>query len=102
MRLAAYNVENLFDRAKAMNLDNRAEGRPVLEKLAELNALLGQIDYTPARRRRMVQLMIDLGLEKADTGPCVILRRNRGGLLRRPLAGGLEITASGRAEWSAR
>ncbi|OYW68378.1 MAG: hypothetical protein B7Z40_03275, partial [Bosea sp. 12-68-7] len=32
MRLAVYNVENLFDRAKAMNLDSWAEGRPVLER----------------------------------------------------------------------
>ncbi|MGH6903394.1 MAG: endonuclease/exonuclease/phosphatase family protein, partial [Geminicoccaceae bacterium] len=36
----------------------------------------------------------------SDTGPFVILRRNRGGLLRRPQAGGIVITASGRADWS--
>ena len=29
MRLAAYNVENLFDRAKALNLGTWEEGRPV-------------------------------------------------------------------------
>ena len=41
MRLAAYNVENLFDRAKAMNLATWSQGRPVLEAFARLNALLG-------------------------------------------------------------
>jgi endonuclease/exonuclease/phosphatase family metal-dependent hydrolase len=99
MRLAAYNVENLFDRAKAMNLDTLAEGRPVLERFAALSGLLAEIDYPPAARRRMADLMIELGLEKSDTGPFVILRRNRGGLVRRPRAGGIEIVAEGRADW---
>jgi endonuclease/exonuclease/phosphatase family metal-dependent hydrolase len=38
-------------------------------------------------------------MEKTDTGPFVILRRNRGTLLRRPKDGGIEITANGRADW---
>ncbi len=99
MRIASYNVENLFDRAKAMNLDSWEEGRPVLEAFAALNALLGEINYTPAMKTKMVELMIKLGLEKSDTGPFVILRRNRGGLLKRPTAGGIEILADGRADW---
>jgi endonuclease/exonuclease/phosphatase family metal-dependent hydrolase len=99
MRLAAYNVENLFDRAKAMNLATWDQGRPVLEAFAQLNALLGKINYSAADKQRMVQLMTYLGLVKSDTGPFVILRRKRGGLLRRPQAGGIVITASGRADW---
>ncbi|MBN9505328.1 MAG: endonuclease/exonuclease/phosphatase family protein [Altererythrobacter sp.] len=99
MKLAVYNVENLFDRAKAMNLDSWEQGRPVLEKFAALNGLLGQIHYAPADKARMVELLRDLGLEKSDTGRFVILRRNRGGLLRRPQVGGLAIEADGRADW---
>ena len=53
MRLASYNVENLFDRAKAMNLDSWEEGRPILEKFAALQALLGQVSYSDADRQRM-------------------------------------------------
>ena len=99
MRLAVYNVENLFDRAKAMNLDSWAEGKPILEKFARLNALLGEITYGAAAKAEMRRLMIELGLEKSDTGPFVLLRRNRGGLLRRPQGGGIEIVADGRADW---
>lgn len=99
MRLAVYNVENLFDRAKAMNLDTWEQGRPTLEKFAALNALLGEITYTPAAKRKMVKLMTELGLEKSDTAEFVILRRNRGRLLTRPKTGGIEITADGRADW---
>ncbi|MGL4488903.1 MAG: endonuclease/exonuclease/phosphatase family protein [Rhizobiaceae bacterium] len=99
MRLAAYNVENLFDRAKAMNLETWDDGRVVLEKHAELNRLLGETNYTAASKTRMIALMVELGLEKSDLGPFVILRRNRGNLLKRPRSGGLEITADGRADW---
>ncbi len=99
MRLATYNVENLFSRAKAMNLGSWAEGRPVLQRFAALNELLGEAVYTDAAKPKMAQLMIELGLAKSDIGPFVELRRSRGDLLKRPKAGGLEITAAGRADW---
>lgn len=99
MRLATYNVENLFDRAKALNLDTWSEGKPILEDFAALSQLLGEEDYTAARKAEMARLMLRLGLEKSDTGPFVILRRNRGGLLKRPNAGGIEIIAAGRTDW---
>jgi len=100
MRLAVYNVENLFDRAKAMNLDSWADGRVVLEHFAAVNQLLGQVAYSNADKTRMAQLMVLLGLEKSDTGPFVLLRRNRGKLLKRPQAGGIVIIADGRADWA--
>src|SRR5258706_7017781 len=100
MRLASYNVENLFDRAKAMNLDTWEEGKPSLEACAALNELLGEVTYTAATKRRIVELMEQLGLEKSDEAPFVILRRNRGALLKRPRAGGIEIVADGRADWA--
>jgi endonuclease/exonuclease/phosphatase family metal-dependent hydrolase len=99
MRLAVYNVENLFDRAKAMNLESWAEGRPVLERFATLNALLGQVSYSDADKAKIAELVIELGMEKSDTGPFVLLRRNRGGLLKRPKTGGVEVVAAGRADW---
>lgn len=99
MRLATYNVENLFDRAKAMNLGAWDEGKPVLEQFAALNQLLGQVLYTADNKQKMVALLLALGLEKSDTGPFVLLRRNKGGLLKRPKTGGIEIVAGGRADW---
>lgn len=99
MRLASYNVENLFNRAKAMNLEGWAEGRPVLERFARLNQLLGEPIYTDQDKAQMVKLLTELGLSKSDKGPFVILRQNRGSLVKRPKAGGLEIVANGRTEW---
>lgn len=99
MILAVYNVENLFDRAKAMNLDSWEDGRPILERFAALNGILGNILYSDSDKQDITRLMIELGLEKSDTGPFVLLRRNRGGLLKRPATGGIVITAEGRADW---
>lgn len=99
MRLAVYNVENLFDRAKAMNLETWSEGKPILEDFARLNALLGQIVYSENDKAEMTGLIVKLGMEKSDIGPYVLLRRNRGGLLKRPEAGGVKLTANGRADW---
>ena len=39
MKLASYNVENLFTRAKALNLDTWSAGRAVLEQYSEINAI---------------------------------------------------------------
>ena len=98
MRIASYNVENLFSRAKAMNLGNWAAGKPILDNYAKLSKLLGEHVYTPARKRRIAELLVVLGLEKSDIGPFVMLRQNRGHLVTRRKAG-LEIVANGRADW---
>lgn len=99
MKLAVFNVENLFDRAKAMNGDTWEHGKATLEKFARLNELLGQVSYSTQSKTEMRKLMLQLGLEKNDKGPFVLLRRNRKGLLKRPRGGGLEILANGRADW---
>jgi endonuclease/exonuclease/phosphatase family metal-dependent hydrolase len=99
MRLAVYNVENLFTRAKAMNQGTWAQGQKVLKEYADLNKLLGQVKYTEAAKKKMVALMKSLGLAKSDEGPFVLLRQNRGDLVKRPRVGGMEIVARGRADW---
>ncbi|WP_310497588.1 endonuclease/exonuclease/phosphatase family protein [Sandarakinorhabdus sp.] len=99
MRLAVFNVENLFDRPRAMNLDSWANGKPILDAFAALTKLLGEPVYTAAAKAEMTAQMTSLGLDKDDEGPFVVLRRSRGNLLRRPRTGGIEITAAGRADW---
>ena len=46
MRIAAFNVENLFNRARARALDQRtwAIGRPVLESYQRICVLLEEIE----------------------------------------------------------
>jgi endonuclease/exonuclease/phosphatase family metal-dependent hydrolase len=99
MRIASFNVENLFDRAKALNTHSWALGRPVLDDHARLNAALQQPVYTARTKARLLTLLDRLGLTASDEGTFVRLRQNRGRLLRRPRTGGVEIVAGGRGDW---
>jgi hypothetical protein len=94
------HVENLFERAKAVNQATWADGRPILEKHKRTNDLLNQPVYTDEIKAEIKQLLIEFGLrERDDAGRWVLLRQNRGKLLKRPKAGGLEIIATGRGDW---
>jgi endonuclease/exonuclease/phosphatase family metal-dependent hydrolase len=100
MKLASYNVENLFQRARAMNQETWQAGTDVLKMHADLNRLLGKEVYSAADRTKIIELMKDLGIAKADDGgDWVILRQNRGHLLTRKKNGTIEIVANGRGEW---
>jgi endonuclease/exonuclease/phosphatase family metal-dependent hydrolase len=99
MRLASFNVENMFDRAKAMNMDTWAEGRPALEAHAELNRLFNQATYSDADKARMLALLDAQGLLRKDDGPLLVLRRLRGALLKRPTKGPVTVVAAGRDDW---
>ena len=48
MRIASFNVENFFARAKALNTGSWAAGKPVLAAHAEINTLFAK----PSTRRR--------------------------------------------------
>jgi len=104
MRIASFNVESLFDRAKALSLPTWADGRKILEAYAKTNALLNEPVYTPAIKTELVDLLLALGLKKEDQpkGGFALLRQNRGHLLKRTKVGGdtkLQIVADGRADW---
>ena len=98
MRIAAFNVENLFDRAKAFNAP-MAQAQALLDAVAELNALFALERYTPPARTRILELLVELGLLRADEGAFVRLRRLRGALLRRPRSSPAEVVAEGRGSW---
>lgn len=98
MKIAAYNVENLFDRAKAFNEDSE-EAQRVVKQEAELNVLFEKPQYTAANKRRMLELLKELGILKSDNGKYVILRKIRGQFIKRPRNASPEIVASGRADW---
>ncbi len=99
MRLATYNVENMFDRAKALNMPTWADGRPALEAHAALNALFNKATYSAADKTKMLKLLKDNGLLKTDEGPLLILRKIRGKLLNRPRTGQVTVAATRRADW---
>jgi len=42
MRIATFNVENLFSRPAALNFDTWGQGQPVLAAHARFNQIVGQ------------------------------------------------------------
>jgi len=99
MRIATFNVENMFDRAKAMNTDTWAQGKPALEAHRALNALFNKPNYSAADKKKMLVLLADQGLLRDDDGPFLILRRIRGTFLKRPKSGAVTVEATGRDDW---
>jgi len=99
MRLASYNVENLFRRAKVLNMEGWNAGKPILEKFTELNELFEEAVYTPEMKARMLSSLKELGLEKVNESPYVVLRVNRGDFIKHTRFQGPQITANGRADW---
>lgn len=99
-RIASYNVENLFERPKAMRLETWEDGKPILEQHARVNELINQAHYSVPDKAEMVDLLTKLGLNGSDEGgQFVRLRQVREKLVKRPGGQPMEVVANGRAEW---
>ena len=61
-RIASYNVENLFQRAKALNGTTFSEGRPILKAYKEVNELFLEPAYTTDIKRRLGELLVELDI----------------------------------------
>lgn len=99
MRLATYNVENLFARARALNLADTAESRPILERFSELTQMFEEPVYTEDLKARMLKLLSELGIGKTNDSRYVILRENRGQLIASSKLKGTRVVANGRSDW---
>ena len=99
MRIAAFNVENLFDRIKAFNDEDPDIHKDVLEAHAELNTLFEKVTYTTSDKARMLSLMDNLGILRRDEGKFVWLRKIRGQIVTRPRSGPVRVVADGRDDW---
>jgi hypothetical protein len=111
LRLASYNVENLFARAKALNADTFAEGEPVLAAYGEFNRIAGKPVYLPEDKaamlaaletlRVLVQTPAGLRLNPRPFDDAwALLRENRGEFLVAPDDADPRIDAEGRASWN--
>ncbi len=91
MRIATYNVENLFSRVHAMNSDDPEKTTAVLADAAELQRLIAQPLYSEAAKKRMVEI---LKKNKATGNGPFFLQETR----RRLYSNG-KIVAEGRKDW---
>jgi endonuclease/exonuclease/phosphatase family metal-dependent hydrolase len=81
LRIATFNVENLFSRPVAMNHLNNADGQPVLDDFRELNELLLEPVFTDPIKKK-IERIVDLYklLDRTAKHDRMILREVRGSL----------------------
>ena len=70
LKIASFNCENLFSRAKLLNLASRELTATLLEQVAVLEGLLEQSVYLPADKKAIVRLADELS-------PYIAIAENR-------------------------
>lgn len=110
MRLASFNVENLFARAKALNTQTWAEGEPALAAYGRFNATAAKPEYTDQDKADMFAdlLILDILVQtpagiRVNADPFeawALLRENRGDFLVAPANEEPRIVATGRQAWA--
>lgn len=100
MKIAAYNVENLFNRAKAFEAQQEI-ATEVLKAESRLNQIFTQPVYSDDDKAEIIEHLKRLRLLRSDEGPYAWLRRLRGKLLNRPRDRSKPVTvvAAGRESW---
>jgi endonuclease/exonuclease/phosphatase family metal-dependent hydrolase len=100
-RVASFNCENLFSRAKALNLADPAVGDQVMEYIEELDTLLRKDTYTTANKQRILKLYQQITVD--DQGnklkDYIEIREDRGKLWKRSGFAITGVKASGKGDW---
>jgi len=90
-RVATFNLENLFNRAKVLNLQDKDQAADILGDIAILEKLLGKATYTPQVKADILQLVQSLS-------DYIDIREDRGKLFTGKGAN-LRVSASGAGAW---
>ena len=67
MRVATFNVENFFSRARALNDADTAKNRQVMEDVVRLQELFGRDAYSPQDKAEMKQILERNNVEQPAT-----------------------------------
>ena len=111
MRLATYNVENLFARARALDPADPAKGQPALSAYEEFNRIAARPVYSDEDKAAMLTALETLRVFVRTRGgrrpnpdlfgdAFAVLRENRGDFLAAPADAEPRIVATGRASWN--
>lgn len=101
VRIATFNIENLFTRPLAMLDDLGQAGQDAINHHAELNGIIAKPVYDAADKARLLALdaVYHFSALSAPTNSLVILNKVRGQLF--SVSGGVPtVKASGRGDWT--
>lgn len=101
LRIASFNLENLFTRPLALTDRLAANAIQAIEEHAELNRIVSLRAYSPDDKARLLELdeKYRFSSLNAPTNTYVLLNRVRGQLYSRSSTGVVTVVASGRADW---
>ena len=112
VRVASFNVENLFARPNAFRATDLSVAEPILAAYAEVNELIKQPVYSAADQTRIRNLLVTLDIYTVNSYGAIRrkevvrpkwawLRKNRGTFDREPqdVTRSVEILATGRGDW---
>jgi endonuclease/exonuclease/phosphatase family metal-dependent hydrolase len=102
LKIASYNLENLFTRPAAMNASSDDVGRKAIEDHALANKIVAKETYSAADKKTLIKLSQKYGWHKLNPPPkaLVQLQKVRGSLFRQPRGGALTVVANGRDDWT--
>lgn len=92
LRVASFNVENLFERARVFNFYDHSIGDDLLEKIDQLRGLLAETNYTELRKKRILELYLELK-------DYIEVREDRGKLFKRRGWSVVGVEANGVDDW---
>lgn len=99
LRIATFNVENLFSRPIAMDYDDFSVGQPFLDAYHELNSLFAKPQYSDADKRRILEIMSAQRLTATrPQNKHLEFRKIRGQLFAKR-DNRYVVAANGRADW---
>ena len=112
VRIASYNVQNLFARPRVFNMGTWNAGTTKLDAYHEVNTLMAKAAYSAADKQRIRRLLVELDIYRINNNAAIRrkrtqfprwawLRKNSGKFDREPrdTTQNVEITADGRESW---
>ncbi len=102
LRIATFNVENLFSRPAAMQDGMGQAGQDAIDHQAQLNRIVGKSVYDDADKARLIELdkLYYFSAPNAPADALVKLNKVRGALFSRSHAGVVTVVAAGRGDWT--
>lgn len=101
IRVATFNLENLFTRPVAMNQATDKAGREAIEDHATANRIVAKAGYSASDKAKLLDLTKKYKWHFRDPpkDALVQLQKIRGHLFRKPQSGPVEVVANGRDAW---
>ncbi|MGZ9274747.1 MAG: endonuclease/exonuclease/phosphatase family protein [Nitrospira sp.] len=101
IRVATFNVENLFTRPVAMNQDDETTAREAIEDHAIANRIVSKETYDADDKAKLLELTDKYKWHylEAPKSALVQMQKIRGQLFRDTRTGPLEVVANGRDAW---